>query len=124
MLQAAGAFEERYYAAVAEWSARLDGWFASGRDVGLWGCGPRAVSLLTRCDPTASRVQLCVDPDPRRVGKFLPGTGHAVRPTYELGDLRPHVLIVTRDQDVAAAEAALPGVEICVLPETASVELL
>ena len=116
-------FAEAHDAAVAEWSVRLDNWFADGERVALWGCGNRGIHLLCRCDRDADRVGLCVDLNPRRQGRFVPTTGHAVEPPDALRAFDPTVLIVSHDAyaDEIAHDVAAMGLtpQLAVLPSTA-----
>ncbi|MEM7806863.1 MAG: hypothetical protein AAF561_01990 [Planctomycetota bacterium] len=80
---------------VAAWSARLDGWFASGATVAVWHCDETAARFLATCDPDRSRVQLCVDEQPGRHGRFVPTSGHEVVRLSVLREERPDVVIVS-----------------------------
>ncbi len=124
---AAHAFAEAYEATMAEWSVRLDGWYAMGRRVALWGCGARAITLLSRCDAQATRVQHCVDLNPNRHNMFLPITGHEVSEPASLNTFEPDVVIITNTgyADEIEADLAAIGlghVETAVLPSVAALQ--
>ena len=120
-------FAEAHDATVAEWSVRLDNWFADGERVALWGCGNRGIHLLNRCDRDADRVGLCVDINPRRQGRFVPTTGHAVESPDALRAFDPTVLVVSHDAyaDEIARDVAAMGLtpQLAVLPSTAAGDL-
>ncbi len=102
-----GEFAEAHRTMSAMWSLRLDNWFAGGRRVALWGCGARAIHLLTHCDASADRIGCCVDINPSRQGMFLPVTGHSVSPPDVLRDYEPDVVIVSNASYAAEIEADL-----------------
>jgi SAM-dependent methyltransferase len=114
-------FADLHAAAIAEWSARLDGRYANGDTIALWGCGARGIHLLTQCDPLASRVQHVVDINPNRQGRFVPLTGHQIKAPYHLKLDRPDVVIVSNAAYIAEILADLAAIRI-EPRETAAIE--
>lgn len=69
------------FAAIAEWRDRVR---AIGADrTALWGAGSKGVTFLALVDPEET-IATVVDANPRKWGRFLPGTGHSVSPPTEL----------------------------------------
>lgn len=66
---------------------------SAGNRIMVWGAGPRTVALLTTLS-VSDEVGWVVDFDPRRQGKYLPGTGHLIISPEAAAALRPDVLIV------------------------------
>lgn len=46
--------------------------------VALWGAGAKGVTLANLIDPERSKIDSVVDINPRKQGRFLPGTGHPI----------------------------------------------
>jgi hypothetical protein len=65
----------------------------SGRRVVAWGAGSKAVALLSAV-PAAEIIQQVVDVDPRKHGRYLPGSGCAVIAPTELVELQPDLVMV------------------------------
>jgi SAM-dependent methyltransferase len=78
----------------ALWCEILRGMANAGNRVMVWGTGPGTVSFLTTL-AVGDEVGWVVDPDPRRQGKYLPGTGHLIVGPEGVAALRPDVLIIT-----------------------------
>lgn len=76
---------------------RLDGWNALLEDrpdgeVALWGAGAKGVAFLNLLeDPGA--IDMVVDVNPRKTGRFIPGTGQRIDPPDSLAD-RPVRLVL------------------------------
>lgn len=66
-----------------EWMARLKALRTQG-PMAVWGAGAKGVTLLGLLDPQAQLVAAVVDVNPRKQGRFLPGTGHAIVAPEEL----------------------------------------
>lgn len=65
----------------------------TGQRVVAWGAGSKAVALLSAV-PSASIIEAVVDVDPRKHGRFLPGSGHEVVAPSVLVDLQPDLIVV------------------------------
>ena len=83
------------------WPAKLDGWKktldavrSSGRPAVLWGAGARGVSFLNMTG-AEDAIAGVVDLNPRKHGKHMAGTGHAIIPPDRLRDLQPGTVILT-----------------------------
>jgi SAM-dependent methyltransferase len=59
------------------WRERLATLRSKGR-VAVWGAGAKGVTFLGLLDPRAELVEAVVDVNPRKQGRFLPGTGHSI----------------------------------------------
>jgi hypothetical protein len=68
-------FADRLVARLAQWRDRLSDQ-ASG-DVVVWGAGAKGVSFLNLLAHSEA-VDLVVDLNPRKVGRYVPGTGHRI----------------------------------------------
>lgn len=76
---------------VEQWRGRIDTWTGDGRTVALWGGGAKGVTFL---NSVGSRIDAVVDLNPRKRGRFLPGTGHEVIAPDDLPGVAPSVVIV------------------------------
>ena len=93
---AVGALATRFGAEVqtviAGWQDRIDEVTSAGGSVALWGGGSKAVAFLTSLrDP--SQVDLVVDINPHKQGRFIAGTGHAVADPGSLPMLGPDLVV-------------------------------
>jgi hypothetical protein len=77
----------------ALWCEILRDMASAGNRIIVWGTGPRTVSFLTTL-AMGHEIGWVVDPDPRRQGKYLPGTGHLIVGPEVVAALRPEVMIV------------------------------
>lgn len=75
------------------WHRRMDKWAASGKRVALWGSGSKAVAFLSLLGGHGA-VSDVIDINPRRQGKYMPGTAQRISGPDDLGDLRPDVVII------------------------------
>lgn len=63
----------------ARWNRTVRQWSRRGA-VCVWGAGAKGVTFVNMVDPHARHVAFLVDINPRKQGKFVPGSGHQVRP--------------------------------------------
>lgn len=86
-------FEDKYRTHVGVWKARFAAWQAEGKKVVTWGGGSKGVTFLnTLGEP--SPVRAVVDLNPRKSGKFVPGTGQEIVAPETLRALRPDAVVV------------------------------
>ncbi len=86
---------------LAAWQALL----ADGDDTALWGAGAKGVTFLNAV-AGGGGIDLVVDLNPRKQGRFLPGTGQKVVSPEQLRDRAPARVIVMNPMyrdEVAAA---------------------
>ena len=77
IVAAAQRFEAREATLRATVETRLRGLRADGA-LAIWGAGAKGVTFLNHLDPDASLLDCVVDVNPRKQGRFVPGTGHAI----------------------------------------------
>ena len=73
----AARFVERYKSSTAICRSKLQCFVDQGKTVVIWGGGSKAVSFLTSLE-VGHLVELTVDVNPNKQGRFLVGTGHPV----------------------------------------------
>jgi hypothetical protein len=86
-------FRDAYRTALVRWDTDLQGLLESGQRVAVWGAGSKGVAFLN-CVPSARRVGAVVDINPRKQGKFVPGTGQEIVEPEWLAAYRPHVVVL------------------------------
>jgi SAM-dependent methyltransferase len=92
--QAVEGFARAGRAALARWTAALEGIRAGGGRAVLWGSGSKGVAFLTTLGVTDG-IELVVDINPHKRGKFMPGTGQEIVAPAFLTRYRPtHVLVM------------------------------
>lgn len=94
--QAINSFLDKYRRKIEKWRSRLDKIKKRGARTILWGAGARAVSFLNSLNIT-DQIPYVVDINPRKFGKYLPGTAQQIVPSAFLRNYRPNVVIVMND---------------------------
>jgi hypothetical protein len=77
------------------WKERISRMVEEGRRVVPWGAGAKAVSFLNMLGIGADDgIEHVVDINPRKAGRFLPGTAQEIITPEGLPDRRPDVVVV------------------------------
>jgi C-methyltransferase C-terminal domain/Methyltransferase domain len=104
------ALDAMFSARMASWGARLGQLQEKGQCVVAWGAGAKATTFLSVVDPAGSVISHVVDINPRKVGRFIPGSGQEIIAPNALKELRPDVIILMNEiyrDEIAADTAAL-----------------
>jgi hypothetical protein len=88
------AFGIAFYTQVVSWQNQLKLLCANGQRVFAWGAGAKAVTFLNIVDPAGDGVPHIVDVNPRKTGRFVPGSGQEIVEPNALRELSPDVLIL------------------------------
>jgi Methyltransferase domain/C-methyltransferase C-terminal domain len=88
------AFDAAFSARVANWRDRLKQLREKKQRVIAWGAGAKGVSFLNIVDPMGSDISLIVDVNPRKSGRFVPGSGQQIVEPNSLRQLHPDVIIL------------------------------
>jgi len=91
--EAVAQFPARFSKLKDHWLATINGLRGEGKKLILWGGGSKAVSFLTTLG-LKGQIDYVVDINPHKHGKFIPGTGHAVRGPESLKQLQPDCVIL------------------------------
>jgi hypothetical protein len=83
-----------FNARVAEWSSYIEQQRVNRRHVVVWGAGAKAVTFLNVIDPGGSVISHVVDVNPRKVGRFIAGSGQEIVEPSALRELRPDAIIL------------------------------
>ena len=104
----AHALDAAFSARVASWRDRLHRMRDKGQQVVAWGAGAKATTFLNIVDPEGSVISHVVDINPRKKGRFVPGSGQQIVEPNALKELRPDVIILLNEiyRDEIAADAA------------------
>jgi SAM-dependent methyltransferase len=86
-------FPQAYARRLGRVRETLERALVKGMRVVLWGAGARAVSLLNAIGDE-DLVPLVVDVNPRKHGRFLPGTGHQVLAPNALQEWQPDMILL------------------------------
>ncbi len=73
----AAAFGEIERGRVTAWTERVEGLVKRGK-VAIWGAGAKGVTFANLVDPGQRLLDCVVDVNPRKSGRYLPGTGHPI----------------------------------------------
>jgi SAM-dependent methyltransferase len=90
----------------SDWNSRLEAWIAEDRRVAIWGAGSKGVTFLNTLE-AGSGVSCAVDINPRKHGRFIPGTGQEVVPPESLASIGADVVLVMNPLYVDEIRAAL-----------------
>ena len=85
-------FENQVGDDIKRWDDTLRRWKASGGTTAIWGGGSKCVSFLSTVE-AADNVDVVVDINPHKAGKFIPGSGHRVISPTELIDYAPSSVV-------------------------------
>lgn len=89
LVATAQAFGDEFRRTLERWSSRL----SDGATTALWGAGAKGVTFLNSL-PDDESIELVVDLNPRKQGRYLPGTAHQVHSPEALRDEPPARVIV------------------------------
>ena len=95
---------------VESWRDTLNRLNAQGRRVVAWGAGAKATTFLNIVDPAGTVISHVVDINPRKTGRFVPGTGQRIIEPDELRELRPDIVILMNElyrQEITSQTAGL-----------------
>lgn len=93
MAALAAAFEVSSQAQISHWRETIRRFHHEGRKPVLWGAGSKCVAFLTTAG-LEHEVEVVVDINPHKQGKFLPATGHPVISPEQLKDYAPGIVVV------------------------------
>ena len=85
-------FRSSFAETTRSWTERLDAARADGRSVVIWGAGSKGVSFLTTLG-IEREIELAVDINPFKHGKYMAGTGQRVVGPEALRDYKPDLVI-------------------------------
>ncbi len=85
-------FADRYAGKFGHWRDAVQAWAMAGERIVIWGAGSKGVSFLDALRP--GPIAFAVDLNPRKVGRFLPGSGAQVVAPDFLTDYRPDRVIL------------------------------
>jgi hypothetical protein len=107
------AFDAAFSARVANWRDRLKQLREKKQRVIAWGAGAKGVSFLNIVDPMGSDISLIVDVNPRKSGRFVPGSGQQIVEPNSLRQLHPDVIILMNAiyRDEIASDVAGLGLD-------------
>jgi SAM-dependent methyltransferase len=102
----AAAFARAERSRVAALRQQLERLAADG-GVALWGAAAKGVTLAGLVDPSASLLSCVVDLNPRKQGRYLPGTGHRIVAPGELPACGVRWAAMTNPNYIAESEQLL-----------------
>jgi SAM-dependent methyltransferase len=119
-----GDFPAAFVKVVGYWKDRIASLIGSRRRIVLWGAGTKAVSFLNMLAiGAADGIEYVVDINPRKAGRFLPGTAQKIIPPEYLYDYRPDVVVVMNREYAAEIQSMLESMELYCDVITVSSEL-
>jgi SAM-dependent methyltransferase len=101
-------FPARFAKTREQWLTRINGMRGEGKKLVVWGGGSKAVSFLTTL-ALNDQIDYVVDVNPYKHGKFIPGTGHAVKSPETLKQHRPESVILMNPVYEKEVRAQLQG---------------
>jgi len=66
-----------------QWKSQILNFRNKGK-VAIWGAGAKGVTLANLTDPDCKLIDCVVDLNPKKQGKYIPGTGHPIVDYKEL----------------------------------------
>lgn len=89
-----GIFHNAYKQKVDSWQRVLSRLKKQQSKVVLWGAGSKGVTFLNTLDISHKQLEYIVDLNPRKHGKFVPGTGQQVIAPNFLKEYRPQIVVI------------------------------
>ena len=86
-------FTIRYEKKLEEWKRHFEQFKRQGKSAVVWGAGSKGVTILNVLNGI-HEVEYIVDINPRKQGKYVPGTGQEVVDPSSLTSISPDVIIV------------------------------
>lgn len=109
----AGSFPSAFANVLAGWKKRIAGLIGSGRRIVLWGAGTKAVSFLNMLAISADDgIEYVVDINPRKTGRFTPGTAQRIVSPEHLRSFAPDVVVVMNPEYVGEIESMLASMRL------------
>ena len=101
-------FPEAFASILEQWNDRIGSLTAEGRRIVLWGAGTKAVGFLNMLHISVDHgIKYVVDINPRKSGRFVPGTAQQIVPPEHLRVYRPDVVIAMNAEYVSEIQATL-----------------
>lgn len=91
--QAVAAFGAAYHAKCQQWRGRLEHLRQATRRIVAWGSGTKGTMFLNTAG-SQSAIEYIVDINPRKHGKYVPGSGQLIVPPEFLREYQPDLVIV------------------------------
>lgn len=90
---AVAAFSRKYTGKILAWKSELERIRVKGQRAILWGGGSKGVSFLNALE-VSGQITHVIDINPRKQGKFIPGTGQEIENPEFLRSYSPDLIIV------------------------------
>jgi SAM-dependent methyltransferase len=87
------AFSNTYQTKLAAWAEELSGYSAAEKRVVIWGAGSKGITFLNSVGRLAG-IRYAIDINPRKLGRFIAGSGQEVCPPAFLASYNPDVVIL------------------------------
>ena len=87
------AFADNYHQTVSSWGQILTEFARSGTKVAVWGAGSKGITFLNVLKD-ATAIDVVVDINPHKQGRFVPGTGQQVVAPDRIPEISPEAIIV------------------------------
>ena len=107
LLDACRSLSARVDASIARWQEFLDAARDQGERVLVWGAGSKGTTFLNVVPGAREVVPAIVDLNPRKHGRFVPGSGHEVISPEAAAALAPDVVVVMNPLYAAEVESLL-----------------
>ena len=86
-------FAEKFWDKIETWQKKIEHIQQSGQSAVVWGAGSKGVTFLNLIDPKG-QIKYIIDINPRKQGKYVPGTGQKILPPEFLREYQPDVVLV------------------------------
>jgi hypothetical protein len=87
------AFKSTYHAVIQKWEVTLNDYLCKNKRIVVWGAGSKGVTFLN-IFRKLNAFEFMVDINPRKWGKFIPGTGQLVVSPDFLTEYHPDLIII------------------------------
>ena len=73
----------------------------------IWGAGAKGATALHALDPDATAIAAAIDLNPRKHGRYVPGTGHPILAPAQLQGIGPRSMLIANGNYAPEVRQAL-----------------
>lgn len=107
LARAVAAFEHGYEQRMTEAREEIEDVRRLGRRAVVWGAGAKGVMFLNELQMRPETIEYVVDINPRKQGRFVPGTGQQIVAPAALREYKPDTVLVMNPNYVGEVQAQL-----------------
>jgi hypothetical protein len=105
-------FQTVYREKVYSWRSTLSEIGNQNNRIVIWGAGSKGITFVNTLNISYKQIEYLVDVNPRKCGKFVPGTAQCIAGTDFLKEYRPEITIIMNPIYQSEIQAAISEFDI------------